>query len=484
MGFIRKILSVAAVLVAAVGIARAQNGVVWSTAADSLAAAGQAVPDSLLRGFNALDYSMQRRFRPADEDFTKAYSLLTVGGAADLLKDSGLESFSLVRGAYLDFGRRVHKYNAWRLGLGAGQLFRNSDYRSFYRAGLSFEHNFFFGSYLGGYRNMRPFDVYSVLGLGADAFLGSDTAGGTFGEVGSVTVAPYVRIGLGFQFRFCDRASLLMSPQYAFYPMQFVVMDKGVGDAGSRKYDSGFNMRVGVQFDLGKDSESVREDGMTFVSAQGGVQFQNGFAMWNSSSFNDALRESVSLSVGRWNEPYLAARGSFYHGRDVWKTLDADVVSGSVAGLGYRSGYDSGSGLGSGSCFDRKMLCGYDALRLEAMFDPFGLGKAERWDVHFSTPLIIGMEAGLMNKRDCSVDIKRFYMGLSTGFQLRYDFSLSSSDRRSGGRFGNRMGIFLEPHCSVVPYCFNDVVDGRLVPGGKNYWDAVISLSLGVEISL
>lgn len=462
MGFIRKILSVAAVLVAAVGIARAQNGVVWSTAADSLAAAGQAVPDSLLRGFNALDYSMQQRFRPADEAFTNAYSLLTVGGAADLLKDSGLESFSLVRGAYLDFGRRVHKYNAWRLGLGAGQLFRNSDYRSFYRAGLSFEHNFFFGSYLGGYRNMRPFDVYSVLGLGADAFLGSDTAGGAFGEVGSVTVAPYVRIGLGFQFRFCDRASLLMSPQYAFYPMQFVVMDKGVGDAGSRKYDSGFNMRVGVQFDLGKDSESVREDGMMFVSAQGGVQFQNGFAMWNSSSFNDALMESVSLSVGRWTEPYLAARGSIYHGRDVWKILGADAAS------------TSGG----------RMICRYDALRLEAMFDPFGIGKASRRDVRFSTPLIFGMEAGLMNKSDRSLDIRRLYVGLSTGLQLRYDFSLSSSDRRSGGRFGNRMGIFLEPHCSVVPYCFNDVVDGRLVPGGKNYWDAVISLSLGVEIAL
>lgn len=471
MGSIRiRFAAVAAFLLLATGVARAQDGVVWSTVADSLAAEGVAVPDSLYKGFNALQYSMQRRYRPDDEilyhkadsayvfgDGRKGYAFVGFGSLADFLNDSGADSNSWIRGAYLDLGHRFHQYNSLRLGLSAGQFYRNSDYRSFYRAGLSFEHNFYIVSYLEGFKRIRPFDVYTVAGLGADVFLGSDKTGETFNNVGSITVAPYLKLGFGFQFKFGERTSLVFTPQYQLYPVQIVAVNNGVGNIDARQYNSGFSIRGGLQFDLGDCFDGARTKEMqsedysaldlpVFISLQAGVQFQNGNAARTTQSLLSALRESASLSVGKWMTPVLAARGSLYHGRDIWKRFTVETGS------------------------DPGKLCQYDALRLELMLDPFGAGKSSRRDVGFSLPLILGLETGMMQKEDYSVDIKRAYVGLSTGLQLRYNFS--------------RLAAYLEPHCSFVPYTFNDVAFGQLLSNSKNYWDAVISLSLGLEISL
>jgi len=357
-------------------------------------------------------------------------------------------------------------YHAWRIDLSASQFYRNSDNRSFLRGGLSAEHNFFIVSYLNGFNRLRPFDIYTVEGIGGDLFLGSSECGDHFSDVGSITVSPYLKFGLGFQFRFGERTSFIISPQYQYYPARFVVRNNGEGNIDAKTYHSGFNLKGGLQIDLGKcfDGRRTREmrtgdfsslDNPLFISFQGGLQHQNDHSIWYTGNFSNSMRESMSFSVGKWIRPYLSFRGSLYYGRNTWKQVKT---------------YTASEGI---------KICRYSALRTELMLDPFGINKNSRKDVRFSMPFIFGLETGMMQKKDSELNINRAYIGFSTGLQLKYALS-SKEDRHRSGRYS----IFLEPHCSFVPYTFNDIEGNKLSSKSTNYCDAVISLSLGLEISL
>jgi len=453
--------------------ATAQNEIVWSTQADSLAAAGLPVPDSLYRGFNALEYSMQRRYRPTDEVlFHKADSTYVFGDGRNgygflgfgIEKDFyfGDKGSTVARGFNVEAGGRFHMYHSWRVDLSAVQFYRISDYRSFLKGGLSAEHNFFVISYLKGFNRLRPFDIYTVGGIGSDVFFGSSECGNNFSGLGSITVSPFLKFGLGFQFKFGERTSFVISPQYQLYPARFVVLDNGDGNIDARSYLSAFNLKGGLQIDLGDCFDGIRTremrtedfsalDNPIFISLQGGLQFRNGPAVRDAENFLGTLKECASISAGKWMYSYLAVRGSLYYGRDVWKQASSG----------------------------ENRFCQNGAMRAELMLDPFGFRKESRKDVRFSMPLICGLETGMMLKNDSKSDIDRAYIGFSTGLQFKYAFASRDDRNRSG-----RCSIFLEPHCSFVPYTFNSIEDNKFSSHSTNYLDTVISLSLGLEISL
>ncbi len=466
-------------------VARAQVGK-WSTPADSLAAEGVPVPDSLYRGFNALQYSMQKRYRPEDEIFYKVdssyvfgsgklgYMFVTANFVSDHITDGNSDSFSWTKGLEFALGWRSSIYNSWRLSASYGGFNRNSDLKQFRRAGLGLEHNFYLVSYLDGFKRIRFFDLYTVLGAGTDFFFSSGTRW-AFNTIGSTTLAPWVKLGIGSQFKFTERLSFTLSPQFIVYPVQGVLDNSGgVANIDKHQYNSAFSFRAGLQIDLGQCFDGQRnaqlhqlaEEGIisrssyrtefslsenpTFVSVSAGAQFQNGSAMWDTTPYGDSFRETIVVSYGKWTSPVLGVRASGFHGRNIWKTIDSKV---------------------SGGVADKKKNATYEGLRAELMVDPLGAGKDTRYDLRFSVPLILGVETGIMAKRDYDYTMSRAYFGLCLGVQPRV-------------RIFKRWSIFAEPHCTILPYSYYRVEDSKLQESGTNYWDAVFSLSLGVEFAL
>ena len=62
------------------------------------------------------------------------------------------------------------------------------------------------------------------------------------------------------------------------------------------------------------------------------------------------------------------------------------------------------------------------------------------------------------------------YMGLAGGLQLKF-------------ALGKKVRMFLEPHCSLVPY--NGIsYDKTTLNDYINYYDGLINMSLGLEIDL
>ena len=111
------------------------------------------------------------------------------------------------------------------------------------------------------------------------------------------------------------------------------------------------------------------------------------------------------------------------------------------------------------------MPCYYVGFRPQVAFDPLWWAGID-W---FSMPLVLGPEVGLMAKIDDGYSVIRSYMGLSVA--LRPDFLVH-----------RHLSLFLEPRFSMVPYTWTPRTNSTLVTGSRNYYDMLLSLSVGVRV--
>ena len=89
------------------------------------------------------------------------------------------------------------------------------------------------------------------------------------------------------------------------------------------------------------------------------------------------------------------------------------------------------------------------------------------YDKGFNLALTLGPEVGFMMKKDpYREDIRTLYSGLTVSLQPRV-------------RIWRGLGVFMEPRVSIVPYSAYAWKHDR--PMNRNYYDAVLSVSLGVE---
>ena len=116
-------------------------------------------------GFNALDYSMQKRYRPHDEPFAK-YTFFYVHAGTEQYIRRSYSSFGWGPVAREELGFRVSKYSSVAIGASAGTLRRNSDVARALRVGAELQHYFDLTSYIGGYRPDRTVSLYTVEGIG------------------------------------------------------------------------------------------------------------------------------------------------------------------------------------------------------------------------------------------------------------------------------------------------------------------------------
>ena len=125
--------------------------------ASGVAFAGQADTTE----FNALDYSMQKRYRPQDEPFARHAFFCLQAGTEQYIRRSH-SSFGWGPVAREQIGMRVSKYSSVAVGISAGTLRRNYDARRAYRGGAEIMHYFDLTSFIGGYREDRALSLYTV----------------------------------------------------------------------------------------------------------------------------------------------------------------------------------------------------------------------------------------------------------------------------------------------------------------------------------
>ena len=172
--------------------------------------------------FNALDYSMQKRYRPKNMEFVnKSWADNTFlelnMGVEDFLKREGAEMglykifsagygkmFTPVHGARLNLngGWALHKRTSdsyMRIGLQASHLFK---------IGLQASHLFNITAYMKGYNPSRVFELSTVLGLGYTYSKMIDKSAFSVGEI---------HAGIQMRLRLMDNLSLMLEPAIGLY---------------------------------------------------------------------------------------------------------------------------------------------------------------------------------------------------------------------------------------------------------------------------
>ena len=411
-------------------------------AADVAAAENKAAADTTLsevdslkqaKMFNALKYSMQKRFRPKDEVFVVGsfwdHTFVSLaGGVEKWVPRQGVE-FSLGPTFYASFGKWWRPYHGVRVSLAGGTFVRCSDSEKLAAVGLDVAHLFNLNAYLGGYKRGRFLEISTVEGIGY-----------RYSSIGGEGAhALDVHLGLNLNLHLGARMDFFVEPRVAFY-------GDGIdhsADVNWHGYDVGYGGVMGLTYRfLPEGSEfpgsrsGVEEE--TFLSVAVGQQFQLSDLV-QEMGIGNSLGTHVGVSWGKWLTSMFAMRVSCFMGSDKWRE------------------YEDGS--------DDKTR--YLGLRVEGMLDLCALVRGKRGN--FSLPLLFGPEIGAMNKAEREDNLRRAYLGLTGGLQLKY-------------RVLENVSLFLEPRYSLVPYSHSvpSEIEGR---GDirTNYYDDVFNFNIGVE---
>ena len=386
-------------------------------------------------GFNALEYSMQKRWRPSNSEFRgDRFSdnlTLSLGGGVEQLLERSTSSYSLGPLFRASLGKDLNITNNLFVGVSAGMFRRNRDGAKVLRGGLELGHSFDIASYFWGY------DPDRKLGLGTVEALGINLSRAS----GQYRFSASVSLGLRLKAMVAKDFEFFFQPDVSFYTDGIDCSSA----ANWQKFDFGYGFSFGallhlnryraVPFQVRNPTEWLIDGGYFLFS--GGCNFQISSLTLDRPGLFPSARETVQLTYGRVVEGPLAVELAFFYSRDVWKQFSEG----------------------------RNMPCYYVGFRPQMAFDPLWWAGID-W---FSMPLVLGPEVGLMAKIDDGYSVIRSYMGLSVA--LRPDFLVH-----------RHLSLFLEPRFSMVPYTWTPRTNSTLVTGSRNYYDMLLSLSLGMRV--
>lgn len=402
-------------------------------------------PDSIAKpagpGFNAMNYSMQKRNRPKGQPFVSDRfsdnSYMMLGAGVKTLYPRAGYHYSLGQMMTLGYGKWLNAYNALEFKVIGSTFTRKENNGRFLTGEAYFSHKFNFIGYLGGYNPKRPFEITTVEGLGYNISYFNESLTHAFGA----------HLGLNFEFAFSEHMDLYIEPLATFYTD---AVDHS-GDLNWHKYDLGFSASVGLNFkfdssrririliekDEAAKAGKSRAEGL-FVTLMTGGQFQNSELVHQNVGLISSIGQHTGLSVGRWFNRIFALRGTAFFSNNKWNIHDEIVYP-----------------------------ARYMGMRAEAMVDLIGLfsKKENRW---FSLPVMAGPEIGFMNKMDYNDNnLNRYYIGVAAGMQVRF-------------LIAKHLDMFLEPKFSLVPY---SIASDTYIDNTKkttDYFDGLVSLSFGL----
>ncbi len=403
---------------------------------DSLAAALQgafvdttAVEKVRDRGFDATRYKMMKRYTPKDHhafknEFFSDNTFYSVRAATQKLGTVDYP-FGLVAG--FSFGKWLHEDHALRLNISLGHWSDNFNGAHIHTAEASVSYLFNVTSYLGGYKPTRFCNLSVVVG-GGYANTGYEGVGGQAGTI---------HAGLNVDMKLSQFMTFFVEPLAKAYSNGMAISRAG----NWRSWLSAFEGSLGMSFTTPVE-EVVLPTRKWFLTTVFGTQLQNSFNVYEEMGILNSLGAHINLGAGHYVTDYMAFRGTLSYSRHKWVQYDEVFL-----------------------------YSNYFALRVEAMLDLVAAFDKNKDRPAVSVVLLLGPELGYMHKDDYGEEyLAAPYMGLAGGLQLKF-------------ALGKKVRMFLEPHCSLVPY--NGIsYDKTTLNDYINYYDGLINMSLGLEIDL
>lgn len=402
----------------------------------------QSMEDTLRqqKGFNALDYSLQKRYRQRGLVFENKHFTdnLFVGifGGIDKIEPRAGADLSSGPQAGITLMKMFTPVHGLRLSGYWDSFKRKEDKLSVTGYGLMVDHQFNLSAMLNGYNPHRFLEIATVEGLGARLV----TLNGKMKTAWDVHFGIQLKINTNSRFHvFLEPRITLLGDHADFSPTR-----------NWHRYDVSYGGIVGVSYRLGnfyrrtKTNEPTEEEKFlanTFVSAGGGIQFQNSKLVKDMRVIS-SVGPNINVALGKWLINPVGLRLSAFASYNGWRANN-----------------------------DTKMdeITRYAGGRIEAIIDPVAFFRKDSKELAWGIVPMIGIEFGKMNKEKGNEAIKKSYAGLTGGVQLRYNYSKA-------------MSFFIEPHASRVPYSFTDkdVTTNKVTR--RSYMDDIISISLGIEI--
>lgn len=399
--------------------------------------------------FNALEYSLQRRYHPGDKvPFVrkKGTQNLFISAFGGFEKIVAREETDFAMGSLfgVSLGKAVSPISTIRGSLYGGSFTRNFNHSRLTRWGADIDYLFSVSSFVAGYNPGRLLELSTVTGIGYQlAFL----------EKQSAHVA---EAHLGLQFK------LHTSPSFDFYiEPKVMIQTDGMSRMIQRnwhKYDLTFGAVAGLTYrfqaaPLTGRIKMLDGDGLTdhtFISFAAGGQVQLSDLAKEVGTLK-SMGPAFTLSVGKWLMPAFGIRLSGFASADTWHTQTKDVDV-----------FDAG---GKGTYYE---MSTYTGGRLEGMFKLSYFLNGHQTDAPFDINLLAGGEFGHMRKEDAGNPVKCGYTGFTGGAQFKF-------------RLTDYLAFFVEPRTSLISYSLNRLDDKNKMIHEK-YSDHLFNLNIGIEV--
>lgn len=389
------------------------------------------------KGWNAMNYSLQKRYQPQGEafesyKFTDNTFLLLGGNGTGFIGNKDMNPGNGVTFS-AGYGKWFNRSHAVRAELGVGRYFRKHIVSPRYYGELTILHQFNLSSYLKGYREGRFCEISTVEGISGFVSKSGDAWSG----------GAAAHLGLDFTFRLSKRFDLYLEPIFSVYTPG---VDPAIKEQW-HKYDLSYKYTMGFRYNFYKDKsvklhwQQKKVNGYMFYG--GGFQIQNSDLVWNEVGVGKTLGPHAFAGVGSWIKDYFGIQGSLFYSNHIWSTYQ-----------------DFGP-----------MKAHYMGARIELVLDPLYLiGRKSIHDRRFTCPLVLGPELGFMNRLDVQNDFRTLYIGAT--FAIQPSFKITRN-----------VEIFLQPRFSIVPYSVQENSLGGIVVR-NGYFDGIMNLNIGFAYSL
>ncbi len=265
---------------------------------DSHAQAVKLRKDSTERYFNALDYTLQKRYIPQGKkvgnDMPGKNFSLSAGAGIQKLRGAGA-GLPLYYNGSISLSKDFTPFNTYRVTLLGGF---NDEFK---QGGIEIDHLFNLSDYIGGYRSGAHMNLYTVLGIGGYASKrdGKDAK-----------ISGSLHAGL--------QATYHLSKNWDWFvePKMYLYTDGIDGYTCNKRYDLAYGVVTGITYrftDLPVKPKSEDAGDNLFIEAGIGTQADFVKNVRENLPGLQMLGPAASLSLGKWFMP-LGIRGTIFGG--------------------------------------------------------------------------------------------------------------------------------------------------------------------------
>lgn len=251
-----------------------------------------------IKGFNALDYTLQKRTIPAGrpvsgDDEGKNFSISLMGGISDMVKSSAPWMYT---GGFA-ISKQVSTFNTYRLTLTGA--YKKDNGKKQFRAGAELSHLFNISDYLGGYHAGSHYNLYTVVGAGGYMVKRE-------GEARKLAVG--LHGGLQFDYHVSQNWDWFIEPKAYLYSDNIDL----IPDA--RKYNLGWSVMTGLTYRFTKwPVQSLSENFPDNLFLEAAVGLQGDYSAHIRNIAGKKPGPSASMSIGKWFSP-IGVRATMFAG--------------------------------------------------------------------------------------------------------------------------------------------------------------------------